>query len=113
MSFKHRIYVIAGLLIAVAIIIGAVGIVSMRSIHQAMEVETDIAMKVSTLKEVRSDMWNALLAMREIVLADDMEEMRKEKASVDHIIANEVDPIFAEFEVMPQDQEKWNKLRQT
>ncbi|MCD8138482.1 MAG: methyl-accepting chemotaxis protein [Planctomycetaceae bacterium] len=112
MSFKARIYLIVGLLIAVSIVIGAVGIRSMQSINTAMTVQADYAMKVSELKDIRFSINEVLTAIREIVISEDVDEMRKEKALIDELIARDIDPKLAAFQVQPVDQERWDSYIQ-
>ncbi|MCD8351997.1 MAG: methyl-accepting chemotaxis protein [Planctomycetaceae bacterium] len=112
MSFKTRIYLIVGLLIAVSIVIGVVGINSMRSINTAMTVQADYAMKVSELKDIRFSINEVLTSIREVVISEDVDDMRKEKALIDNLIARDIDPKLAAFQVQPTDQERWDSFVQ-
>ncbi len=111
MTFKSRIYLIVGALIAVGLVIGGVGIYAMRSIHQSMTEETDLAFKVSHLKDLRSGMQDVLLGVREIVLSEDVKYMQSEKTRLDKIVSETIDPGLASLEVAPQDKEKLAELQ--
>lgn len=111
MSFKGRIYTIVAVLIFVAIVIGGVAYYALNRIHQAIELETEFASKVSTIKDLRSEMQNVLISVREIVLNDNPEQMKQEKAAIDKLVAEKIDPGLAAFEVMPKDQGSWRELQ--
>ena len=112
MSFKMRIYSIVAILIAVALIIGGVGLYAMQRINATMEMEMDIAYRVSQLKDIRSEMQNVLIGVREIVLTDSPQQMRSEKEKLDTLVTTVIDPAFASFQVEPADAEKWKNLQQ-
>lgn len=111
MSFKGRIYTIVAVLLLVAVIIGGVAYYALNRIHQAIELESEFASKVSTLKDLRSEMQNVLIGVREIILNEVPEQMKQEKAVIDKLVAEKIDPELATFEVMPKDQESWRQLQ--
>ncbi len=110
MTFKSRIYVIVAILLLVAVVIGSVGIVSMRSINEAMVFQTDLASKVSLLKDIKSEIQNAIIAVNEIIISNDESDMKRRKADVDKLVNEYIDPHLAKFQVLPQDQENWNNF---
>ena len=112
MSFKARIYAIVAVLAAVALIVGGYGLYAMNRIDAAMRVETDVAYRVSQLKDIRSEMQNVLIGVREIVLSTDAEHMKKEKASLDQLVATVIDPGINSFQIEPADAAKWRTLQE-
>jgi methyl-accepting chemotaxis protein len=111
MSFKGRLYSIVFVLLLVALFISGVGLYTMRRIHSATVVETDMALRVSTLKDFRFAIQDILTAVREIALSHDVEYMRQEKEAIDRVINGKIDPWFATYQVMPANAELWNNLR--
>ncbi len=112
MALRSRIFLIVAELIAVAVIIGAVGIYAMRNIYDAMELETTIANRVSLLKDIRSEMQNVLVEVREVIINTDAKSMEASKALTDKIVNDFIDPQLAAMQVDPSDQADLNKLRE-
>ncbi len=113
MSFKLRIYFIVLILAAVAVVIGTVGIYSMRNIHAAMEEEMVVAARVSRLKDIRSEMQSVIISVSEIVLSESAEGMEKEKAVLDRIVRESIDPAIQAYAVSPAEKKDWDALAAT
>lgn len=113
MSFKARIYLIVLILVIVAIFIGVVGIYAMLSINDSIEEEAHHSRQVSNLKDIRSDMQNVLIGVREMVLSPDVEYKNQQKADIDNLATNRIDARFADFKASPEDTANWENLRST
>ena len=111
MSLKGRIYFIVALLIAVALAIGVVGILAMNRIYKAMEYEANITERVSALKDIRFQMQNVLISVREMVISEDATEMAREKSSVDNLVTTIIDPALRELQVEPKDADSLRRLQ--
>ena len=111
MALKSRIYTIVVCLIFVALVIGAVGIYAMRNIYRAMEVETSISHRVSVLKDVRSEMQNVLISVREMVISSDAQQMQSEKNSIDKLAAEIIDPQLNGLRVQQSNQAELQRLK--
>ncbi len=94
MSFKVRIYGIVALLIFLTVLATGFGLYAMYSIDGAMNEEIRLAAAVSAFKDIKSDMQDVLISVREIVLAPTMEEKQAEKKKLDQTVA-EIDAAFA------------------
>ena len=113
MSFRKRIYIIVALLIILAVFIGGVGIYSLSNIHKSMQREAMLAGRVSQLKDIKSQMQDVLISVREIVLSPDVQDMQQEKAILDQVTTEKIDAALASMQVDPQDQADWTALQQT
>lgn len=119
MSLKSRIYLVVVILIAVSCVIGFVGLYAMNNIYVAMEREADLSKRVSQFKDIRSDIQNVLIGIREIIISPDANVMAKEKANIDTLVASTIDPQLASIQVdsdtMPNVQklrDLWNKHKE-
>lgn len=113
MTFKKRIYIIVGILITLGLAIAGVGFYAMQNMHRSIETETRMAFSVSTLKDLRSNVQDVLIRIREITLSDDEQQMKEEKNILDSDIREKIDPIFANFQILPQNKERWSTLKDT
>ena len=86
MSFKGKMYAIVLVLIIVALAIGGVGLLAVGDIKAALDKETGYAFQVSQAKEVQSNIQDALIAVREIVIAPSAEQMTGEKEKLNKTI---------------------------
>ena len=111
MALKSRIFSIVLCLVLVALVIGGVGIFAMRNIYNAMEVEASISHRVSLLKDIRSEMQNVLISVREIVISTDSATMKKEKESVDKLASEFIDPQLNTLAVEPEQAAELQQLK--
>lgn len=111
-SMKARIYLIVTILMVVAIAIAVVGLVAMNSIYKAMENETSIVERVSALKDVRSEMQDVLIRVREMVISTDAAEMAREKTAIDELANKQIDPVLNAIVVDPKDAANLQRLRE-
>lgn len=111
MALKSRIYMIVAALICVAVIVGGVGIYAMRNIFVAVEEASNLANRVSELKDIRSEIQNALILVREMVIAQDTNRKNIEKAAIDKLIAEWIDPHMNQFPIFPEEQQAYQDLK--
>ena len=111
MSLKARIYVIVACLIIVAVIIGGVGINAMSDINSAMKMESVVFERVSLIKDIRSEMQNVLISVREMVISTDGKTMQAEKSRVDKLASEFIDPQLAKLEVDPSQADELRNLK--
>ncbi len=112
MSLKGRIYCIVALLIAVAMAIGAVGVIAMTSMYRAMERESTITGQVSQIKDIRADMQDVLIRAREMVIATDAAAMAKEMDAINTLVQTRIDPRFESLKLDPKYNDKLKRLKE-
>ena len=113
MSFKARIYFVVLILVVVALFIGGVAFYAMRSINDTVEEESRASRLVSDIKDIRSDMQNVLINVREMVLSPNADYKRQQKTDIDSLAGSRIDARLANFTVEPEDAANWNALRDT
>ncbi len=113
MSFKSKIYTIVAILILVAVVVVGVGLYAMNNIQTALERQTYMAFQLSKLKDIKTDLLNVLISVREIVISEDEGYMRQEKAKLDKLVKEKIDPELASFNVTGANLERWKKLQET
>ena len=83
LTLKARVYCIVICLLFVAVLIGCVGIYAMRTLYAAMGMQAEVTLHVSLLKDVRSEMQNVLISVREMVLTPSAADKAREKLQID------------------------------
>lgn len=112
MSLKARIYLVVVILIAVSCIIGFVGLFAMRNIYVAMEREGELAKRVSQFKDIRSEIQNVLIGVREIIITTDADVMKREKSALNTLVTATIDPQLADIQVDADAVPKVQKLKE-
>jgi hypothetical protein len=103
LAIKKKIYLIVGLLVAVALTIGLVSILSLDSLDENMETGFDLTLNHSyKLKSLKADIDLISLSIREVVLHEGSEEMKTEKEKIDTLIKNNIDPMLSTYKPTPQ-----------
>ena len=110
MSFKARFYLIVALLAFVTLVVGGFGLYVMSNMYYDMRQETKLAFKVSMLKDIRMEIQNTLINVREMVLSTDVAEMQGYKSEIDLAIKNRIDPLLAQVPVTPEEQQAFSML---
>jgi Methyl-accepting chemotaxis protein len=110
MSFKSKIYAIVALLIFLAVFIGGVGIFAMTRINHSIENAIHYTNNVSDLKDLKSEMQDVLINVREMVLAPTAEMATEEKASIDQSVGV-INSALDRIQVSPQSSSLWASLQ--
>lgn len=110
MSFKSKIYAIVALLIFLAVFIGGVGIFAMTRINHSIENAIHYTNNVSSLKDLKSEMQDVLINVREMVLAPTAEMASEEKANIDRSVGV-INAALDNIQVTGQSAALWSSLR--
>ncbi|MCD7896577.1 MAG: methyl-accepting chemotaxis protein [Planctomycetaceae bacterium] len=109
MSFKHKIYGVIGLLVLVTLFIAGSGLLATSRINTQLGAVTDATNNVSHLKDLKSEMQDVLISVREIVLSPDPGGAAGEKESLDRHVAN-IDNVLRTTMVSPESVQLWASL---
>ncbi len=111
MSLKAKIYSVVFMLVLVALVIGIVGVTSMRKLNRALKVETDTAFRVSKIKGLQSSLGDVPIGILEIVLSEDLKDMQEDKAKVAALVGQVIDPAIGNYTPIPENAEHWKNLQ--
>ena len=109
MSFKTKIYSLVALFIVAALFIGGSGLFAIRNIDDNMQSALVLSENVSNLKDLKSEMQDTIISIREIVLSPTPGGEPGEKQKLDNSVAL-IDNHMANLTVIPESASQWNAL---
>ncbi|GEM_PF-710110 len=113
MSMKMRIYMIVMCLSVVAVIISLVGIYALNNIFGALQYQNGITTEVNRIKDLRSEMQDVLIGVREMVISTDSNQMKQEMDNINKLASERIDPQLNSMQVEPKDVPVLNSLKAT
>ncbi|MDR2387852.1 MAG: methyl-accepting chemotaxis protein, partial [Deltaproteobacteria bacterium] len=113
MSIKVKLYLLTLFLVAVTIAISVVAIRTIVNQNYNMSAGFKSSLHVSDLLRLSLAIESESIAIRDIILLNDVKTKQELKSDIDRLVQNEIEPLFKSIQVSEREQGPWNEILQT
>jgi methyl-accepting chemotaxis protein len=110
MSFRFKISIIVGLFVALSLVIGAAGSVSIKVLHTALDHTTQATDQFSRLQTIAFDIEETATLIRDLMRADKPQDKARIREELNSLADSQLTPILAAYQPLPDEAAVWQSF---